>query len=154
MTELWIFIQQECIKLIKSDSKNIYNFTKIKINKSRDTKDWSNGCWKFSFGITGINYILKYINNIITNPKLLNSTVCVYMCMCEVLLAICFAVFHRIDCRMSYLLVITYKWTWIVMCDCLINVFCFVEKRWGSCAGQGWDSVHAQHKFWERGAGR
>ncbi len=28
---------------------------------SCDTEDWSNGCWKFSFTITGINYILKYI---------------------------------------------------------------------------------------------
>ncbi len=28
---------------------------------SCDTEDWSNGCWKFSFAITGINYILKYI---------------------------------------------------------------------------------------------
>ncbi len=28
---------------------------------SCDTEDWSNGCWKFSFVITGINYILKYI---------------------------------------------------------------------------------------------
>ncbi len=26
---------------------------------SCDTEDWSNGCWKFSFAITGINYILK-----------------------------------------------------------------------------------------------
>ncbi len=26
-----------------------------------DTEDWSNGCWKFSFAITGINYILRYI---------------------------------------------------------------------------------------------
>ncbi len=25
------------------------------------TEDWSNGCWKFSIAITGINYILKYI---------------------------------------------------------------------------------------------
>ncbi len=28
---------------------------------SCDTEDWSSGCWKFSFAITGINYILKYI---------------------------------------------------------------------------------------------
>ncbi len=27
---------------------------------SWDTEDWSNGWWKFSFAITGINYILKY----------------------------------------------------------------------------------------------
>ncbi len=26
-----------------------------------DTEDWSNDCWKFSFVITTINYILKYI---------------------------------------------------------------------------------------------
>ncbi len=28
---------------------------------SCDNKDWRNGCWKFSFAITEINYILKYI---------------------------------------------------------------------------------------------
>ncbi len=28
---------------------------------SCDTEDWSNGCWKFSFVMTEINYILKYI---------------------------------------------------------------------------------------------
>ncbi len=28
---------------------------------SYDTEDWSNACWKFSFAIIGINYILKYI---------------------------------------------------------------------------------------------
>ncbi len=27
------------------------------------TEDWSNGGWKFSFAITEINYILKYITN-------------------------------------------------------------------------------------------
>ncbi len=37
MTELWIFIQQGCIKLIKSDSKNIYNFTKLKKKKKHVT---------------------------------------------------------------------------------------------------------------------
>ncbi len=26
-----------------------------------DTEDWNTGCWKFSFAITEINYILKYI---------------------------------------------------------------------------------------------
>ncbi len=26
-----------------------------------DAEDWSNGCWKFSFAITRINHILKYI---------------------------------------------------------------------------------------------
>ncbi len=29
-----------------------------------DIDDWSNGCWKFSFAITGINSILKYIKNL------------------------------------------------------------------------------------------
>ncbi len=29
--------------------------------KSHVTEDWSNGYWKFSFVITGINYISKYI---------------------------------------------------------------------------------------------
>ncbi len=28
---------------------------------SCDTEDWSNGCWKFSFTITEIYLILKYI---------------------------------------------------------------------------------------------
>ncbi len=28
---------------------------------SCDTEDWSNGCWKISFTITRINYILKYM---------------------------------------------------------------------------------------------
>ncbi len=28
---------------------------------SRDTEDWSNGFWKFSFVITGMYYIFKYI---------------------------------------------------------------------------------------------
>ncbi len=27
---------------------------------SCDIEDWSNSCWKFSFAITGKNYILKY----------------------------------------------------------------------------------------------
>ncbi len=27
---------------------------------SCDPEDWSNDCWKFSFDITGINYILKF----------------------------------------------------------------------------------------------
>ncbi len=26
-----------------------------------NTEDWSNGCWKFSFAISGINLILQYI---------------------------------------------------------------------------------------------
>ncbi len=30
---------------------------------SWDTEDWSNGCWKFSFAITGVNYILKLQNS-------------------------------------------------------------------------------------------
>ncbi len=29
---------------------------------SCDSEDWSNGSWQFSFAITRINYILKYIN--------------------------------------------------------------------------------------------
>ncbi len=28
---------------------------------SCDTEDWSNNWWIYSFAITGINYILKYI---------------------------------------------------------------------------------------------
>ncbi len=28
---------------------------------ARDTEDWSNGFWKFSFAIIGSNYILIYI---------------------------------------------------------------------------------------------
>ncbi len=28
---------------------------------SCDIEDWSDDCWKFSLSITGINYILKYI---------------------------------------------------------------------------------------------
>ncbi len=28
---------------------------------SCDTEEYSNGCWKFSFAIIGVNYILKYI---------------------------------------------------------------------------------------------
>ncbi len=27
-----------------------------------NAKDWKNGCWKFSFAMTGMNYILKYID--------------------------------------------------------------------------------------------
>ncbi len=29
---------------------------------SCDIEDWSNGFWNFSFAITEINYMLKYIN--------------------------------------------------------------------------------------------
>ncbi len=29
--------------------------------QERDTEDWRNVCWKFSFAITKIDYILKYI---------------------------------------------------------------------------------------------
>ncbi len=29
--------------------------------RSNDTEDWSNDCWKFNFAITEINNILKYI---------------------------------------------------------------------------------------------
>ncbi len=28
---------------------------------SYDTEDWRSGCWKFSFAVTEVNYILKYI---------------------------------------------------------------------------------------------
>ncbi len=28
---------------------------------SYNVEDWSNGCWKFCYAITEINYILKYI---------------------------------------------------------------------------------------------
>ncbi len=35
---------------------------------SCDTEDWSNGCWKFSFAIKWINYIIKYIK-IEKSPK-------------------------------------------------------------------------------------
>ncbi len=31
--------------------------------KDHDIEDWSNESWKFSFAITGINYILKYNKN-------------------------------------------------------------------------------------------
>ncbi len=37
---------------------------------SCDTEDWSNVCWKISFAITGINYILKYIKIKISYFKL------------------------------------------------------------------------------------
>ncbi len=47
------------IKLIKSDSKVIYDIT-ISISVSWVTEELSNGCWEFSFAITGINFILKY----------------------------------------------------------------------------------------------
>ncbi len=31
-------------------------------DRSCDAEVWSNGCWKFSFAVKGINDILKYIN--------------------------------------------------------------------------------------------
>ncbi len=45
-----------------------------------DTEDWRNGHWKFSFAITGINYILKYTeieNNYfkITNMAVFNAKI-------------------------------------------------------------------------------
>jgi len=43
------------------------------------TEDWSNGCGKFSFDITGINYILKYIK--IENGYILNSDISQYFLM-------------------------------------------------------------------------
>ncbi len=42
-------------------------YIKIISEGTRGTEDWSKGYYKFSFAITGINYILKYIikeNNI------------------------------------------------------------------------------------------
>ncbi len=44
---------------------NIYNENKCSMicEWSCDTEDWNNGCWKFSFIITEINNIWKYISN-------------------------------------------------------------------------------------------
>ncbi len=44
--------------VIKESWKNYHSFHK---KGSCDTEDWSNGCWKFTFAITGINYILKML---------------------------------------------------------------------------------------------
>ncbi len=42
------------------------------------TEDWSNGCWKFSFAITEINYIFKY-----TQKEILNyNNILQYYCFC------------------------------------------------------------------------
>ncbi len=41
----------------------MYQHIKMISKGSCETEDWSNGCWKFSFVTTGINYILKYIKN-------------------------------------------------------------------------------------------
>ncbi len=38
---------------------------------SEGLKDWSNNCWKFSYDIIGIKYILKYIK--IENTYLFQS---------------------------------------------------------------------------------
>ncbi len=43
---------------------------------SRDTENWSNDCWKLSFCITVMNYILKYIQ--IENSYLLLLLVLIY----------------------------------------------------------------------------
>ncbi len=43
---------------------------------SSDTEDWSNGWWKFSFAITGINYIWKYIT--IENCYLISITILLF----------------------------------------------------------------------------
>ncbi len=42
---------------------------------SCDTKDWSNGCWKFSYAITVINYFLIYIKIKIIILKYIDFTV-------------------------------------------------------------------------------
>ncbi len=68
------FFQLWRIKLIKSDiycvlQNIIYEINTKYQNKhiimisegSCDTEDWSNGCWKFSFSITEISYIVQYI---------------------------------------------------------------------------------------------
>ncbi len=36
---------------------------------SCDTENWSNGCWKFSFAITGINVILRILRYIQTKKQ-------------------------------------------------------------------------------------
>ncbi len=41
----------------------MYQHIKMISKGSYYTEDWSNGCWKFSFVTTWINYILKYIKN-------------------------------------------------------------------------------------------
>ncbi len=46
---------------------------------SYDTKDWSNGCWKISFAITGINHILKYSQ--IENSQLYCFTILLFYCI-------------------------------------------------------------------------
>ncbi len=44
------------------NKKKCFLSTKSNISEwSCDTEDQSNDCWKFSFAITEINYILKYI---------------------------------------------------------------------------------------------
>ncbi len=59
--------------------KTVFNIDNIKcflstdwayLNDFCDTEDWSNRCWKFSFAITGINYILKYVKIKISYFKL------------------------------------------------------------------------------------
>ncbi len=42
--------------------------------ESWNTEDWSNACWKFSFAITGINYIFK-TDNILNYYKSLVASV-------------------------------------------------------------------------------
>ncbi len=71
------FVQQECIKLIKSGSKDFYKIYSSKnheknvswaakqhirmISKgSCDTEDWGNGCWKTSFVIQEKKLHKKY----------------------------------------------------------------------------------------------
>ncbi len=45
--------------LIVSEAPNQY--IRHIFERSCDTEDWRDGYWKFSLAITGINYILKYI---------------------------------------------------------------------------------------------
>ncbi len=75
----FLFIEESQINVLwfsqKCEAQLFSTFIIIKINVSWapnehirmiseglcDTEDWSNGCWKFSFAITWINYIWKYI---------------------------------------------------------------------------------------------
>ncbi len=92
MLSFWTFIKKNWNK------KNIHENSE----RSCDGENWSNGCWKFSFAIRGINCFVKYIKkqkkclhfksmiqwnceqceheNLI-DPKLLNSSV---VCVCQI----------------------------------------------------------------------
>ncbi len=54
--------------------QNLYKTGRWKI--ACDSEDWSNDCWKFSFAIIGINWILKYIQ---TNILQYYCACCVYI---------------------------------------------------------------------------